>query len=287
MRITRCNDPLNLIVVPNIKLKMLSFSEWIEVHALASKKKGKSIDLLLQSLKAKFQWVLNQAKKVGLPPPPELATFGMTCEDKKRKRTEFLKEMFVTEDIRVDGMNRNIIPPPKIILIDGFVISEPELSIKEPLSDGLGGDEDQLSVKHQLAVKGLSECKALESNIRRIKVIDIVNKVEDYLKIYSSAGMDISWPVVLINCPAKFACKLDKLLSLLVQRVEPLTVEGFLRSLALEKHLISIKVDEICLNSKNKEIAIVLLVLLVDYGIRSADVISVLLEICILSALDC
>nr|GEZ10403.1 hypothetical protein [Tanacetum cinerariifolium] len=135
-----------------------------------------------------------------------------------------------------------------------------------------------LSAKHQLAVKGLSKCKALESNIRRIKVKDIVNKVEDYLKTYSSAGMDISWSAVLISCRAKFACKLDKLSSLLVQRVEPLTVEGFLRSLALEKYLISIKVDE--------EIAIVLLVQLVDYGIRSADVISVLLEICILSALD-
>ncbi|GKG60635.1 hypothetical protein Tco_0614197, partial [Tanacetum coccineum] len=63
---------------------------------------------------AKFQWVLNQAKKPGLPPPPELTTFGLTAEEKKRKRIEFLKEMFVTEDIRVDGMNRNLIPPPGV-----------------------------------------------------------------------------------------------------------------------------------------------------------------------------
>nr|GEW00544.1 retrovirus-related Pol polyprotein from transposon TNT 1-94 [Tanacetum cinerariifolium] len=69
------------------------------------------------------------------------------------------------------------------------------LSIKEPLSDGLGGDADQLSAKHQLAVKGLSECKASESNIRHIQVKDIVNKVKDYLKTYSSAGMDISWHI--------------------------------------------------------------------------------------------
>nr|GEV45350.1 hypothetical protein [Tanacetum cinerariifolium] len=55
------------------------------------------------------------------------------------------------------------------------------------------GKEDQLSAKHQLAVKGLSECKASESNIRRIQVKDIVKEVEDYLKTYSSAGMDISW----------------------------------------------------------------------------------------------
>ncbi|GJZ08137.1 hypothetical protein Tco_0542420 [Tanacetum coccineum] len=42
-------------------------------------------------------------------------------------------------------------------------------------------------------MKGLSECKASESNVRRIQVKDIVKKVEDCLKTYSSAGMDISW----------------------------------------------------------------------------------------------
>ncbi|GJV86464.1 hypothetical protein Tco_1530402 [Tanacetum coccineum] len=38
MRITRDNDPLNLIVFSNFRLKMLRFGEWIEVHALSSKK---------------------------------------------------------------------------------------------------------------------------------------------------------------------------------------------------------------------------------------------------------
>ncbi|GJS94422.1 retrovirus-related pol polyprotein from transposon TNT 1-94 [Tanacetum coccineum] len=42
-------------------------------------------------------------------------------------------------------------------------------------------------------MEGLSECKALESNIKRIRVKVIVKKVKDYLKTYSSAGMDISW----------------------------------------------------------------------------------------------
>nr|GEV14627.1 phospholipase-like protein [Tanacetum cinerariifolium] len=37
-------------------------------------------------------------------------------------------------------------------------------------------------------VKGLSKCKASESNIRRIQVKDIVKEVEDYLKTYSSAS---------------------------------------------------------------------------------------------------
>nr|GEW68538.1 Rop guanine nucleotide exchange factor 14-like isoform X1 [Tanacetum cinerariifolium] len=59
--------------------------------------------------------------------------------------------------------------------------------------------------------------------IRRIQVKDIVKEVEDYLKTYSSAEMDISWYVegihrgfkesqrsaVSISCLDKFACKLD------------------------------------------------------------------------------
>nr|GEU87732.1 hypothetical protein [Tanacetum cinerariifolium] len=70
--------------------------------------------------------------------------------------------------------------------------------------------EDQLSAKHQLAVKGLSECRVSESNIR-LQVKDIVKEVEDYLKTYSSAGTDISWhrSAVSISCQDKFACKLD------------------------------------------------------------------------------
>nr|GEY40071.1 hypothetical protein [Tanacetum cinerariifolium] len=76
--------------------------------------------------RAKFQWVLNQANKVGLPPPSELATFRMTNEDKKQKRTEFFKEIFMTEYIRVDGMNKNLITPSWITLIDGLVINKPE-----------------------------------------------------------------------------------------------------------------------------------------------------------------
>ncbi|GJX87450.1 retrovirus-related pol polyprotein from transposon TNT 1-94 [Tanacetum coccineum] len=53
--------------------------------------------------------------------------------------------------------------------------------------------KSKLSAKHQLAMKGLSECKALESNIRRIQVRDIVKEVKDHLKAYSSDGIDISW----------------------------------------------------------------------------------------------
>ncbi|GJR79534.1 hypothetical protein Tco_0150319 [Tanacetum coccineum] len=63
MKITRGDNPLNLVVRPNFRLKTL-----------------------------------------GVPPPPALTTFRMTAKDKKRKRTKFLKELFVTENITVDGM---------------------------------------------------------------------------------------------------------------------------------------------------------------------------------------
>ncbi|GJY76304.1 hypothetical protein Tco_0481420 [Tanacetum coccineum] len=74
MKIIRGDNPLNLIVHPNFRLKSLGFSEWLE------------------------------AKKLGLPPPPALATFRMTAEQKKRKRAEFLKELIrIQNQIKVDS----------------------------------------------------------------------------------------------------------------------------------------------------------------------------------------
>ncbi|GKG02797.1 hypothetical protein Tco_0310433 [Tanacetum coccineum] len=35
----------------------------------------------------------------------------------------------MTEDVRVDGMNRNLIPLPEVVPIDGLVIEEPESGI--------------------------------------------------------------------------------------------------------------------------------------------------------------
>nr|GFA56027.1 hypothetical protein [Tanacetum cinerariifolium] len=117
MKITREDNLLNLIVHPNFRLRTLGFSEWLEVHALASKKTGKSNDMLLQSLREKFQWVITQSKKLGLPSPLALTTLGMTAKAKKKKRTEFLKEAFVTENITAIGMHKNLIPPLRVMLI--------------------------------------------------------------------------------------------------------------------------------------------------------------------------
>nr|GEZ21668.1 hypothetical protein [Tanacetum cinerariifolium] len=156
MKIIRCDNPLNIIVHPYFRLKSLGFSEWL------------------------------QAKKLGLPPPPALVTFRMTAEEKK-KRTEFLKEVFVTKDIKVDGMGRNLIPPSGVMPIEGLVSKEPKSGIFYMKRN------TDIAFQRENVMKGLSECKASEINVRRIQVKDIVKKVEDNLKTYSSAGMDISW----------------------------------------------------------------------------------------------
>ncbi|GKD50611.1 hypothetical protein Tco_1279587, partial [Tanacetum coccineum] len=104
MRITRNNQPLNLTMYDKFVLKMLGFSEWLEVHDLASKVKSKSNYLLLKNPKAKFQW-------------------------KIRRSSEIIKEVFVKEDIMVDGMHRNLVPPPGVVGSKGLVIKEPESGI--------------------------------------------------------------------------------------------------------------------------------------------------------------
>nr|GEU83374.1 reverse transcriptase domain-containing protein [Tanacetum cinerariifolium] len=88
-------------------------SEWIEVHALASKTKSKSNDILLKNLKAKFQWVKTQAVKLSIPPPPRLTAFELPLTERKvgmkrKRRSELIHEVFVKENIIVDGMQRNL-----------------------------------------------------------------------------------------------------------------------------------------------------------------------------------
>ncbi|GKA91531.1 hypothetical protein Tco_0813401 [Tanacetum coccineum] len=174
MRITRNNDPTTLTVYEKIALKM---------------------------------WVLTQAGKLGLKPPSKLSDYRITPEERKRKRISGLvDEVFVTEDIRVLGMKRNLIPPPRVVPIQGLVISEPESGIffmnrntdigfqreNEPSEcKASEGSEDQLSAQHQLMIKGLTDSTASASNLRDIQVRDIVKEVKDHLNTYSPAEMDI------------------------------------------------------------------------------------------------
>ncbi|GJV03721.1 hypothetical protein Tco_1337290 [Tanacetum coccineum] len=63
-------------------------------------------------------------------------------------------------------------------------------------------------------IEGLAECEASTSNLRRIQLKDSVKEVEDYLKTYSSAGMDIS-------------CRSPKMLRVESLRDHPLIKYGF------------------------------------------------------------
>ncbi|GKA95361.1 retrovirus-related pol polyprotein from transposon TNT 1-94 [Tanacetum coccineum] len=175
MRITRNNDPTTLTVYENFALKMLGLTEWIEVHALASKGKSQSNNYLLQSLKANSVVINSKQRKLGLKPPSELSDYKITPEERKRKRISGLvDEVFVTEDIRVPGMHRNRDPP-----------------LEPSKCKASEGSKDQLSAPHQLMIKGLADSIASASNLRDIQVRYIVKEVKDYLKTYSPAEMDI------------------------------------------------------------------------------------------------
>ncbi|GKD47644.1 hypothetical protein Tco_1276620, partial [Tanacetum coccineum] len=59
---------------------------------------------------------MTQGGKLGLPPPSELSAFRLTPAKNKRKRaSKILEEVFVKEDIRVDGMHKNMIPPQGVV----------------------------------------------------------------------------------------------------------------------------------------------------------------------------
>nr|GEW27411.1 hypothetical protein [Tanacetum cinerariifolium] len=98
--ITRANDPLNVTVHERSRLKTIGFSEWLE------------------------------AKALGIPPPHKLSTFGVSIDDKKRKRSLVIQnEVFVNKDIVVGGMHRNQVPPPGVEGRKGLVNREPESRI--------------------------------------------------------------------------------------------------------------------------------------------------------------
>ncbi|GKA02079.1 hypothetical protein Tco_0674744 [Tanacetum coccineum] len=75
---------------------------------------------------------------------------------------------------------------------------EIRLSIEVPLSSRLNGYQRLIKCKVSASSEGLAECKASASNLRRIQVKHIVKEVEDYVKTYSSAGMDISWYTLMV-----------------------------------------------------------------------------------------
>ncbi|GJU47659.1 hypothetical protein Tco_1204925 [Tanacetum coccineum] len=147
------------------------------------------------------------------------------------------REVFVTENIVVDGMQRNLIPPSGIEGSRGRFIKEPESGIfyyngnfdlvyqrekefhlattaqlmrlqgviqrgtpeAEKMFKKMEMTIEAINDTSSAGVEGLAECKASARNLRRIQVKDIVKEVEDHLKTYSSAGMDISWVDTIPN----------------------------------------------------------------------------------------
>nr|GFA62026.1 hypothetical protein [Tanacetum cinerariifolium] len=70
------------------------------------------------------------AKALSIPPPPQLLTFRILVDDKKRKITlDIVKEVFVKENIMVDEMHRNLVPPLRVEGRTGLVIKEPESGV--------------------------------------------------------------------------------------------------------------------------------------------------------------
>ncbi|GJT03552.1 hypothetical protein Tco_0824721 [Tanacetum coccineum] len=99
-------------------------------HVLASKRINATNDQLTKNPKAKFKWVATTTDKLGIPPPLQLADSEPPLAERKRKRRfEVLKEVFLKEDIMVDGMYRNLTVPKGVIKKSGLVIKEPEVGI--------------------------------------------------------------------------------------------------------------------------------------------------------------
>nr|GEU42796.1 retrovirus-related Pol polyprotein from transposon TNT 1-94 [Tanacetum cinerariifolium] len=205
--IPRNNQPLNYKIYDKHVLKKLGLSKWLEVFDVASKSQSKSNDQLLKNLKAKFQWVATQVGKLGIPSPYQLTAFELPSAEKKKslkrkRRAEVIKELFVKENIVVHGMHGSLVPYVRVVGSPGLVVAEPEAEIRLSVEDSLSAKhqqakKDSLGAKYQREMKGLAECKASVSNLRRIQVKDIVKEVKDYLKTYSSTVMDISWHLLL------------------------------------------------------------------------------------------
>nr|GEW76021.1 retrovirus-related Pol polyprotein from transposon TNT 1-94 [Tanacetum cinerariifolium] len=70
------------------------------------------------------------ARKLGISPPPQLTAFELSALKKKRKRSsKLIKEVFVKEDIVMDGIHKKLVPPSRAVGFRWLVIREPESRI--------------------------------------------------------------------------------------------------------------------------------------------------------------
>nr|GEV49476.1 retrovirus-related Pol polyprotein from transposon TNT 1-94 [Tanacetum cinerariifolium] len=117
------------------------------------------------------------AGKLGIPPLPELTAFEFPSAEKKtctkrKRRAKVTHEVFVKDNVVVDGMHRHLVPPTGVVGSLGLVIDEPEdmynrmiyviearedvVDARKIIQDNLEFSlsvKDSLSVKHQRAMK--------------------------------------------------------------------------------------------------------------------------------------
>ncbi|GKA72010.1 reverse transcriptase domain-containing protein [Tanacetum coccineum] len=116
-----------------------------------------------------------------IPPPGVEGSRGLVIREPKiqsaiQKGTPEAEELFKKMELAIEARND---------------VSQARLIVKDNL-DGLS-QHILAKCKTSASGEGLAECKASASNLERIRVKGIVKEVEDYLKTYSSVGMDISW----------------------------------------------------------------------------------------------
>nr|GEW87159.1 hypothetical protein [Tanacetum cinerariifolium] len=86
--------------------------------------------LQIQEVKRLADLKATTTVKLGIPPPSQLTAFELhTAEKKCKRRIELIHEVFVKDNIVVDGMQRNLVPPQGVIGSVGLVIREPESGI--------------------------------------------------------------------------------------------------------------------------------------------------------------
>nr|GEU91437.1 gypsy/Ty3 retroelement polyprotein [Tanacetum cinerariifolium] len=115
-----------------------------------------------------------------------------------------MREVFENKNIVVDGMQRNLIPPQGVEGTRGLAIREPKSRIF------FYNDNFDLVFqrKEEFYLVTTAQLIRLQNASQR----GSLKEIEDYLKTYSSAEMDISWYVEGIQCGFKESQKVTKII---------------------------------------------------------------------------
>ncbi|GJS81558.1 retrovirus-related pol polyprotein from transposon TNT 1-94 [Tanacetum coccineum] len=176
-------------------------------------------EIPISKISYKIDRIKTPAEKLGIPPPPELSAFGFPLlkrneKDSQRSSRKGRKHQRTSYQEPESGIffyngNFNLVfqreeefhlaPTTQLIRLQNAIKTgspeAEEMFVKLELTIEARNDVTKARKVTSAGIKGLAECKVSASNLIRIQVKDIVKEVEDHLKKYSSAGMDISWYV--------------------------------------------------------------------------------------------